>query len=259
MSVRCGNIECKKTVEGKRQYCSLTCRNVYVNKYIRDYSKNTKNQSDKVRIPYEANPKKCIHCGKVLSYKYRRNTFCNNSCKASHTYKGRDRSKNIFSAVGIANILASNAKRKLSISDVFCLYCNNKLNRDNAFFCDRSCQKNYNRIGLDAFIIYKADAAFRFSIKDYPDAFDFSLIEKHGWYKPSNRGDNVAGVSRDHMLSVKQGFQLGVDPILIAHPANCKLMVHSDNISKNKKSSITLDDLLNRIQYWTEKYSLKKG
>jgi len=60
-------------------------------------------------------------------------------------------------------------------------------------------------------------------------------------------------VSRDHMLSVKEGFELGIDPKLLSHPANCELMVHNDNISKNKKSSITLEELLERIENFNKK------
>jgi Rps23 Pro-64 3,4-dihydroxylase Tpa1-like proline 4-hydroxylase len=101
---------------------------------------------------------------------------------------------------------------------------------------------------MTEFKIYKAETNFKFNLSDYPDMFDFSLIEKYGWYSPSNKKNNLSGVSRDHMLSVKEGFELGIDPKLLAHPANCKLMIHNDNVSKNKKSSITLEELLERIE-----------
>lgn len=44
----CKNIECDKQTEGKRVYCSMTCRNYYVNKYMRDYTKNGEGLSKKV-------------------------------------------------------------------------------------------------------------------------------------------------------------------------------------------------------------------
>lgn len=50
------------------------------------------------------------------------------------------------------------------------------------------------------------------------------------------------------MLSVREGFELGIDPKLISHPANCRLMKHTDNISKNKKSVITVEELLEKIK-----------
>ena len=64
----------------------------------------------------------------------------------------------------------------------------------------------------------------------------------------------MGGVSRDHIYSVNEGFKNKVDPKIISHPANCRLMVHSENISKNKKSDITIEELLIKIDNWNKKY-----
>jgi len=56
------------------------------------------------------------------------------------------------------------------------------------------------------------------------------------------------------MISVKEGYKLKIDTNLLSHPANCKLMVHTDNNSKNDKSSISLEELKNRIEYFNKKY-----
>lgn len=53
---------------------------------------------------------------------------------------------------------------------------------------------------------------------------------------------------------MNEGFHLGIDPFLLAHPANCELMIHNKNISKNKKSSINLEELLERIKDFEKKY-----
>ena len=37
--MKCKNIECENETTGKRVYCSLTCRNIFVNKYLRKYDK----------------------------------------------------------------------------------------------------------------------------------------------------------------------------------------------------------------------------
>ena len=102
--------------------------------------------------------------------------------------------------------------------------------------------------------LYRLQCAFKFSLDSYPDEFDFSLIEKYGWYAAKNHGNNLNGVSRDHMFSVKDGFINNVDPKIISHPANCQLVCHSKNASKGAKSCITLDELLRRIKQWDEKY-----
>ena len=80
-----------------------------------------------------------------------------------------------------------------------------------------------------------------FSLDAYPEEFDFSLIEKYGWYKAKNNGDNPNGVSRDHMFSVKDGFLNKIDPKIISHPANCRLVLQRENAKKRNKSCITLE------------------
>lgn len=105
-----------------------------------------------------------------------------------------------------------------------------------------SQQKGYKR--------YKQLCEFKFNLRDFPNKFDFTLIEKYGWYKAKNRGDNPNGVNRDHMYSIKDGFLNNIDPSIISHPANCELLIHQDNIKKRSKSSITLDTLLKRIDNW---------
>lgn len=103
--------------------------------------------------------------------------------------------------------------------------------------------------------MYRHDCAFTFALSDFPDEFDFSFIEKYGWYKAANHGNNLNGVSRDHMYSVKDGFINNVDPKIISHPANCKLVLQRYNSSKCSKSSITLEQLMDRIQKWDIKYN----
>lgn len=101
---------------------------------------------------------------------------------------------------------------------------------------------------------YRQLCLFKFSLNDYPDKFDFSLIEKYGWYKAKNRGNNLEGVSRDHMFSVYEGYQNGILPYYISHPANCQLLPHKLNNTKKSNSSITFEELLKRIEEWNKKY-----
>jgi len=96
-----------------------------------------------------------------------------------------------------------------------------------------------------AFVNYRADCAFKFNLKDFPDEFDFTLIETHGWYKAKNHGDNLNGVSRDHMISIRYGFDNKVDPKIISHPANCQLLRHTDNAKKQENCRIA------ELQYYS--------
>ena len=95
---------------------------------------------------------------------------------------------------------------------------------------------------------------FKFALCDYPQEFDISLIKQFGWYSASNRGNNLNGVSRDHMFSCNEGLKQLIDPYLISHPANCKLMLHSLNASKRNKCSITFKQLKERVNVWNKKY-----
>lgn len=101
---------------------------------------------------------------------------------------------------------------------------------------------------------YRLQCQFNFNLSDYPNEFDFDLIRKYGWYKAKNHGNNLGGVSRDHMYSIMEGYRNGVDPRIISHPANCRLVRHSENISKLDGSVITLEQLIERIKKWDEKY-----
>jgi len=117
-------------------------------------------------------------------------------------------------------------------------------------FCNTKCWSNSTRKYKDAFILYREKCQFKFDVIDLPDKFDIDLLNKYGWYQPSNRGNNLNGVSRDHMLSVKDGFMQNVDSKLMSHPANCRLIIHRDNQRKRTKSCITKEDLIKRIENW---------
>lgn len=63
---------------------------------------------------------------------------------------------------------------------------------------------------------------------------------------------NPLGKVRDHSYSRRSGFQNGVFPEILRHPANCTLLSQSENISKGQKGgkdsdSITLEKLFSRI------------
>ena len=102
--------------------------------------------------------------------------------------------------------------------------------------------------------MYRQCCQFKFGVKSYPDEFDFNLINTYGWYSAKNRGNNLGGVLRDHMVSVRYGFDHKIDPYLLSHPANCILVLQSDNASKGNDCSITIDELKTRIKEWESKY-----
>jgi len=98
---------------------------------------------------------------------------------------------------------------------------------------------------------YKYQCRFSFDIYSYPGRFDLSLVNKYGWFKPTNyKEPNLNGVSLDHMYSIDEGYKNKIDPEIIKHPANCALMLHRDNKKKGTNSSITIEELKIRIDNW---------
>ena len=89
---KCKNTECNNETVGKNVYCSLKCRNVFVNKNLRDYSKNVAGLSGEKK--YYENPKKCLKCDSIIKYEQRENKYCGHSCAASETNKLKKGLKN---------------------------------------------------------------------------------------------------------------------------------------------------------------------
>lgn len=259
--MKCKNVECNNDVKKGRVYCSLTCRNVYVNTHLRDYSKVSKtliHRGCEIRAEYNLNPNLCIQCNSVLPYNIRKNKFCNNSCSATYTNKKRVCSY-MFSDKGLSNIVESNKKLyKLRVKTYLtnpnkCTKCNTILMYDRRY-SKRCSECIVSSFRTDEYYIYRRACNFKFNLANYPNEFKFELIEEHGWYKAKNKGDNLYGVSRDHIYSVKDGFLNKINPNIISHPANCRLVLHSDNASKGDRSDITIEELLGRIKCWDEKY-----
>jgi predicted nucleic acid-binding Zn ribbon protein len=258
---------CGIEIESHRTYCSLTCRNIYVNKYIRNYNKNGESISKKSKDVYNLNPKICKVCGKKIDYKLRDNITCSGECKKNNLIdwnKNRKGEKRNFTEEGISNIRKATKIRLGIVSNVSdynlnpncCKECNTILSyiKRNNTFCNIDCKRISDKKNMSEYQKYHRECQFNFSLNDYPNEFDFELISKYGWYQAKNRGNNLNGISRDHMISVKYGYENNINPNIIKHPANCKIMRHNENSSKCKKCSITLDDLLNRINIWNEKY-----
>jgi hypothetical protein len=142
-----------------------------------------------------------------------------------------------------------------------CIYCNKTFETDYKSirkFCSDDCRKRYrfdkfskNRTEKE---IYSRLCQFRFTLSEFPDEFDFELVKRQGWYKAKNQGDNLHGVSRDHIVSVKYGFEHNIDPYIISHPANCQLLIHTVNESKSSKCDITIKELEDKILRWNQKY-----
>lgn len=176
---------------------------------------------------------------------YRR--FCSVKCSNSRTISAAQKLDRSLIAKNSPRVIAAILLKRTRIRRE-CVGC--KIITTNKNYCSIACKQLHCKVDITIKSQYRKAAKFKFDLKSFPDKFDFTLIEKFGWYKPSNRGNNLSGISRDHMLSIHDGFNQNVDPALISHPANCRLLKHSDNKLKGTTSSITLDELKERIATW---------
>lgn len=59
-------------------------------------------------------------------------------------------------------------------------------------------------------------------------------------------------ITKDHRISRSYGFKHHIDPYLISHPANCELMPRNSNSAKNFRCSITVEQLIEDVEWWNE-------
>lgn len=201
---------------------------------------------------------KCEQCGNLfISYISIERKFCSKSCSATFNNLNSVKSEETKEKIS-KKLIGKRYKTKKSIIKKEknekiikkygslkrkCKYCGNyKIDKKHKAICD-DCRVEY-------YEAYRPSCEFKFDINKYKDKFDFKLVEQYGWYSPSNKGNNLNGVSRDHLYSVRDGFINKVDCEIINHPANCGLLKHTENSSKHDYSCISLEELKERIKKW---------
>lgn len=219
---------------------------------------------------------KCEKCGKTFivseydkKFPQREHYFCSRKCANSRERSDETKRK-------ISSKLKEFYGSKKGDEDI-CEFCGSTYirHKKSQRFCSPLCANRYRSYmeyikkldicsgDIDRIktlsLIYKNQCKFSFSLSEYPEEFDSKIIRKHGWYSAKNRGNNLDGVSRDHMFSVMEGLRLRIDPYLISHPANCKLMTQRKNSSKHKKCSLSYDELVERVESWNNKYGVYKN
>lgn len=221
------------------KFCSLSCGTTFRNK----------TNLEKNKAKYNLNPTKCKCCRTIIDFEKRKNKFCSNSCSSKVT-------NNVHRKRG------PTAKEKLPYSKIkfiLCAHTNQYYSNKNPDGSNRRCSPYIKSIKEQ----YYSAARFKFNVYCYPDEFDLSLIEQHGWYtcpglKRKGQPKNTLGVSRDHIISVSYGFANNIDPKIISHPANCRIIPHSENKRKSTKCDLTVDQLLEKIKIWNEKYTERR-
>jgi hypothetical protein len=190
----------------------------------------------------------CKKCNKSHNGLFGSGIYCSRSCANSRirTQEIKDRVSKKMLGHYIKTISVCPCGKEI--------ICYSKISRIPHKYCSIKCSSKYidhrKIINIKEYKNYGLRCDFIFKLSDYPNKFDFELIKKYGWYHPKNRGDNLNGVSRDHIVSVRYGFENSIPPEIISHPANCQLMRHRDNSSKHSKCGMTIEELKEKIQNW---------
>lgn len=231
--MKCNNCECEHDGSyGSGRFCSLKCARGFSTKAKR------KEIAKKISLTLTGRnmtPEQCLKISKNHS-KY----WNGKSRKKYHDEHPEKRQKSIDSRRNTFLLLS-----KVIDNTRSCKFCSGPV-----FHFKTVCES----CKFESRILYRHECDFKFKIEDYPEYFDLSLIEKYGRYSPRNKGNNLNGISKDHLLSINDGFKNKIDPKIISHPANCILRRHKENQSKGFKSFITLNELLKRIEEFNLKY-----
>lgn len=217
----------------------------------------SKLKSDNRISNYNNSPNYCLECNSILPYNKRKNQFCSSTCSALYTSRHKDYNK--IKTGPPKGYVFPNIKKKPKFED----FVSGEYTRVYLCKCKISgilwyskTVKTIHPSNINTKELYGHQCKFNFNIFDYPEWFEYSnqLIFEYGWYSPQNKGNNLSGCSRDHMYSISEGFKNNIDPNLIRHPANCEIIPHKQNQSKNSKSKVSLEELIERIKLFEEKY-----
>lgn len=206
----------------------------------------------------------CEHCSKLFTVKEREfefpkklHYFCSRSCANSRKHSESSKRK-----------ISNGLRNHYGDIKYTCEICGKTFKSSYPKkWCSIECRRifkynekisnnNFSAIQLEKmhYKLYWLQCQFKFALNDFPDEFDFELIKKYGWYKAKNKGNNLNGVTRDHVFSIKTAYQNKIDPYYISHPANCSLVLQKDNISKYTKCGYSIEELYSRVEEWNKKY-----
>lgn len=96
-----------------------------------------------------------------------------------------------------------------------------------------------NRLGL-SYQQYRVKCSFNITNDNIIKVKGYEKLKTIGWY---NKINNPTGLVKDHMVSVKYGYDNNISPEIIEHYKNCELLDNLSNILKSSKCSISLEDL----------------
>lgn len=103
----------------------------------------------------------------------------------------------------------------------------------------------------DPYDIYYKESNWQHNMIQFFNIIEYENLNEHGIFSKHN----VKGWVRDHIVPRKVGYEYGLPPYILRHPANLQFISHSKNISKgfadrrltNKEKEHIIDVLLEKI------------
>ncbi len=213
----------------KRKYCNAICANIAIGR---------KKKETRVELT-------CHYCDnkyKVIPFQVKRSKYCSAKCRDIH--------------VGIRQIGENNPFYKDKIT-LTCINCNKKYEvhpykKDISKYCSIECKGEYQKKSL------KGKGNPHFGRRKYTD------LEYQNWqeYRNKVRAETYANyklyedkinpkglkIGRnkyhlDHKYSIHDGFHNDVPINIISHQYNLQILTCKENLKKNTKSCILLNDL----------------
>ena len=242
-----------KTTNSRSKFCSLACSGVARGRQKHETSLTA----------YHQTPKLCLLCSSPIRYEAKENQFCSSSCSAKHnnalmTSASRQKQQTSLRLYFeskpkkprvTAQLSKSVAKQNKPVDP----YQETQYSYSKVHLCICEVTKKsfysqyWRRYSSEAALLerkrYRYACDFTFSPYN-PQLLGYDILLKNGLYHPRK---NLTGVSRDHRFSVADGWSKRVEPSVMSHPSNCRLILHSDNNSKKTKSEISLQQLYDLI------------
>jgi len=102
---------------------------------------------------------------------------------------------------------------------------------------------------MDDYELYFKRSSFKFGFNFPMSKKEKYLLETKGIFSAKH---NSRGVVRDHLLSRRYGFENNIPVWIISHPANCEIILHSENVRRSftNDNQITLEELLEKISQY---------
>jgi hypothetical protein len=200
---------------------------------------------------YNNNPKLCEVCGTPHTYEQRNNVACSHPCAA--ILGNEKRSIAGWKMPDEVKKKISNKLRKPKFEDdiagdysklykCICKHCSTIFFKQSSYRTCDDCKKKLYR-PIDNF-------RFKFNVYHYPDLFNLDELNSVGWYSQggkSRKPYNPNGLARDHRVSASESLRNNYDHYYITHPINCELMSQRKNSSKHSKSSMTYEELIQKV------------